>query len=100
MLQLLRFFRNQGFADKALRIIMDQLMEEPSQGAAPLEIPSRAILDGIQKYHAALGDLGVRSQEPEEESQNDRIGKNHFADRFQTGNWEPFSNYLSTRIHA
>ena len=46
------------------------------------------MLDRIRKYHAALGDLGVRSQEPEEESQNDRIGKNHFADRFQTGNSE------------
>jgi hypothetical protein len=43
-------------SDKAI------LKIKSNQGASPLEIPSRAMLDGIRKYHAALGDLGVRSQ--------------------------------------
>jgi tetratricopeptide (TPR) repeat protein len=39
----------------------------------PLEISSCAILDGIRNYHAALGDLEARSQEPEEEFEKKRI---------------------------
>jgi hypothetical protein len=39
-----------------------KLRQNASQGASPLEIPSRAAIGGIQSFRVALGDL--RSQEP------------------------------------
>jgi hypothetical protein len=75
------------FAKTVIKLqVLDKRRANTNQGAAPLEIPSRAILDGIRNHHAALGDLEVRSQESEEKFKNKGIMKS--APQLQTGNRE------------